>query len=97
VKLKQGIGRTRDETMDTMTNITPLKRMLMERGLKNRWLAQQIGVHEATVSLIVNGKQRPYVDVALKIARVLGTTTEELWGWTIEDWLLTSQQPNEDK
>ncbi|MCF8564547.1 helix-turn-helix transcriptional regulator [Alicyclobacillus tolerans] len=59
---------------------TKLKRYLFENDIKNRWLAEQTGIKEQTISELVNGKRKPSLDNALKIARVLGTTVEELWG-----------------
>ncbi|WP_269078051.1 helix-turn-helix transcriptional regulator [Alicyclobacillus acidoterrestris] len=59
--------------------------MLMERGLKNRWLATQIGMDESSLSLIVNGKRKPTIDTAIRIARALDTTVEDLWYWTISN------------
>lgn len=65
-----------------MTN-TPLKKILFERGLKNKWLAKESEIEEAGCSLIVNGKRVPTLVVALKIAKVLEVSVEELWGHLI--------------
>jgi DNA-binding XRE family transcriptional regulator len=65
--------------------ITPLKRLLFERGLTNRWLAQQCNVDETGMSLIVNGKRTPSLPLALKIARVMGVSVEELFSYVIDE------------
>jgi len=61
-------------------NQTLLKQKILESGLKQDWISKQVGIATNTLSRIVNGKVTPDVKTALKIARVLGTTVEELWG-----------------
>lgn len=63
-----------------MEKKTKLKIVLFERGIKHRWLAEQAGIKEQTISDIVNGKRRPTLDNALKIAKALGVSVEELFG-----------------
>lgn len=58
---------------------------IAELGLKKGWIAAQVGIAPGTLSLIVKGDSIPSLLVALKLARVLGTTVEELWGHLIED------------
>ncbi|UNO50911.1 helix-turn-helix transcriptional regulator [Alicyclobacillus acidoterrestris] len=40
---------------------------------------------ESSLSLIVNGKRKPTIDTAIRIARALDTTVEDLWYWTISN------------
>ncbi|WP_041707479.1 helix-turn-helix transcriptional regulator [Alicyclobacillus acidocaldarius] len=64
---------------------TPLSKLLEDRGIKQRWLARQIGMPETSLSFIVQGKRIPTLPVAMRIARVLGVTVEELWGHIVDD------------
>lgn len=66
-------------------SMTPLKRLLFERQLTNRWLAERTGMTETAVSLIVNGKRVPSLENALRIARALGVSVEELWGYILNN------------
>jgi len=43
-------------------------------------LAQQVGVSRQTVITMETGDYAPSVYLALRVARVLGTTVEALWG-----------------
>lgn len=62
---------------------TPLKQLIRERGLKNKWIAQQIGVEESAISQIANDKRKPGVETAIRIARLLDTTVEDLFGYLV--------------
>jgi putative transcriptional regulator len=57
---------------------TPLKRVLREQGRVQRWLAERIGVDEATLSRYVNGLHVP-LDKRLLIAEALEVPVEALW------------------
>lgn len=82
------------EEMINMKKIVPLKRILFERQLTIRWLAEQCGVNEANLNGVVNGKRLPTLKLALKIARVLNTTAEELWGYILDE-KTTEEEPKE--
>lgn len=47
-------------------------------------IASKIGISNSALSLIVNGKSVPTLPVAIKLARFLETTVEELWGDLVE-------------
>lgn len=64
-----------------MTPLTPLKRILMDEGRRQSWLAERTGIDQADISRIVRGGMHPGEDRARRIAQVLGRTVEEL-GWT---------------
>lgn len=64
---------------------TPLKQMLQERGVKNKWLAQQIGVEESAISQIANNKRKPGISTAIRIARTMETTVEKLFGYIADE------------
>lgn len=57
---------------------TPLKRAIFESGRSQRDLANEVGIHETSLSRIVNGF---HADDATRqrIADALGRKTGELW------------------
>ncbi|SFV07794.1 helix-turn-helix transcriptional regulator [Alicyclobacillus macrosporangiidus] len=61
-----------------MPKPTRLKLVLVMRGLKQEWLAEQTGLPSTTVSRIVNGAT-PTLRNAQKIARALGVSVDDLW------------------
>ena len=56
-----------------------LKIAIIERGLSQRQLAAAAGMHEATLSLIVNGVYNPSAGQREKIARILERPPEDLF------------------
>lgn len=64
---------------------TPLKRILFEREISNRELAKKIGADETGLGFVVNGKRVPNLMTALKIAKTLEVSIEELWGYLLEE------------
>ncbi|WP_206922807.1 helix-turn-helix transcriptional regulator [Alicyclobacillus suci] len=56
-----------------------LKKYLDEKGIKQAWLCEKVGISNTALSLIVRGKSLPNLRTAQKIARALGTTVDELW------------------
>jgi DNA-binding XRE family transcriptional regulator len=63
---------------------TKLKRILMERGLKQGFIAEKAGLTPGAFSLIVRGKSLPTLPAALRIARSLDETVESIWGYMVE-------------
>lgn len=59
---------------------TKLKEIIRKRGLKQGFVAEKIGISQGTLSLIVQGKSIPTLPVAIKIAKFLNMSVEELWG-----------------
>ena len=49
------------------------------KGVSLRWLARKVGCCASTISAIERGKCAPGVYLALRIAKALGTTVENLW------------------
>lgn len=49
------------------------------KGVSLRWLARKVGCGTSTLCDIERGKSVPNVRLAIRIARALGTTVEELW------------------
>lgn len=57
-----------------------IKERRVELGMSQEQLARQARIGHSTISEIEAGKHNPTVDVALKIARALEKTVEELFG-----------------
>ena len=49
-------------------------------GLSQRELARRVGVGKTTISEIEGVDRLPNVETAIRIARALETTVEQLWG-----------------
>lgn len=49
-------------------------------GISQRELARRVGVGKTTISEIERGDRLPNVMTAIRIARALKTTVEEIWG-----------------
>ncbi len=65
--------------------MTPLKRLLFEKQIQLRKLAQLTGMTETSLSLIVNGKRLPNLVNAFRIAKALEVSLEDLWGYIMEE------------
>lgn len=54
---------------------------IAELGLKKQDVAAQVGISRSAMSGLMTGKtKQPSLIVAIRLARVLGTTVEELFG-----------------
>lgn len=49
------------------------------KGVSLRWLARKVGCGTSTLCDIEKGRSVPNVRLAIRIARELGTTVENLW------------------
>ena len=52
-------------------NLNRIKVVLAEKNLQNKWLAEQIGRDQATVSKRVTNSAQPNLETLTKIAQVL--------------------------
>ena len=59
-------------------NLNRLKVVLAEKGLSNKWLAEQLGITQATVSKWVTNAAQPPLETLMKIAKVLEVDLNEL-------------------
>ena len=59
-----------------------LKTLRQQKGLTQSEVAQKVGITETGYQNYERGRREPKISIALKIARVLGTTTEKLWGYS---------------
>ncbi|PGX09297.1 helix-turn-helix transcriptional regulator [Bacillus sp. AFS033286] len=59
-----------------MNKITNLRK---EQGITQEELAQKVGITRAYLSNLENGKYKPSLDVALRIANVLESAVEKIF------------------
>ena len=64
--------------------MTNLKKIIDEKGVQQRWLAEQVGVTEVSMSRYVSGKRIPKAPLAIRIADALGVDVKELYEWESE-------------
>ena len=62
-----------------MTVKNRLKEILTDRGIKNVWLAEKAGINNSTVGNIIKNRHNPNVEVAIRIAKALNLSVEEIW------------------
>ena len=71
--------------MEKEKNINRIKVVLVEKQRTNKWLAQQLGKHSATVSKWCTNTSQPGLETLLEIARVLEVDIKELLNSTRDD------------
>ena len=57
-----------------------LMKILNQRGLKQTYLAWKLGCTVGSVSSWCSGKFNPKLETAIKIAKILDTSVENIWG-----------------
>ena len=60
-----------------MKNI--IKQLRKERGLRQEDMAKELGVSRQTIIAIENDKYNPTLELAMKLARLLNTTVEDIF------------------
>jgi len=58
--------------------INRIKVVLVEKNLSSKWLAEQLGKNEATISRWCTNDVQPKLTTLVKIAEILKVTTREL-------------------
>lgn len=58
--------------------INRLKLVLAEQNRKGKWLAEQLGKNEATISRWCSNSAQPSLEMLVKIATVLNVNTKDL-------------------
>lgn len=58
--------------------INRIKVVLVENGKTGKWLAEQVGKNEATVSRWCSNKMQPSLDMLVKIASLLNVDPRQL-------------------
>lgn len=56
-----------------------LKEILESKGLKQNWLAKQVGITTSTMTTLVQNKYSTSIDIAYKIAKVLNMEITEIF------------------
>lgn len=58
--------------------INRLKVVLVEKNKKGKWLAEQLGKNEATVSRWCSNTTQPSLEMLVKIAKILNVEAKDL-------------------
>ena len=64
---------------ETNTTINRIEELRLAGGISRQELADSVGVHYQTVGYIERGEYSPSLVLALQIAKVLGTSVEEVF------------------
>ncbi len=67
-----------DTTDIEIERINRLKIVLAEKNRKGKWLAEQLGKNEATISRWCSNTAQPSLEMLVKIAYVLGVNPRSL-------------------
>lgn len=59
-------------------NLNRIKVVLAEKGLTNKWLSEQLGMTQATVSKWVTNTSQPNLDMLIKLSKVLDVEIQDL-------------------
>lgn len=74
--------RLRSRTEIDMALITKIKEYREKAGLKQRELAELVGVRRETIVHLENGRYNPSLKLAMDIAKVFHVSVEELFEFT---------------
>ncbi|HAK00499.1 MAG TPA: transcriptional regulator [Bacteroidales bacterium] len=55
-----------------------IKEVLEEKGIKQKWLAEQLGKSYNMVNGYVQNRQQPKLEILFEIAEILGVKPQEL-------------------
>jgi putative transcriptional regulator len=55
-----------------------IKEVLKEKGIKQKWLAEQLGKSYNMVNSYIQNRQQPRLEVLFEIAEILGVEAKEL-------------------
>lgn len=58
--------------------INRIKVVLVEQGKTGKWLAEQLGKNEATISRWCSNTSQPSLEILMKIAAILGVSAKDL-------------------
>lgn len=73
--------------------MTNLKRIIDNKGVQQRWLAEQVGVTEVSMSRYVSGDRILKAPLAIRMADALGVDVRDLYGWDDEHVVGEPEQP----
>lgn len=58
-----------------------LKEAIEASGIKQKFIAEKVGISETALSAMLNGKQKIDVDTFMAIARVIRMTPDEIYNF----------------
>ena len=61
-------------------NNNKIKMLIVSKGYKQRWVAEQVGVSNTTISLWATNKAQPNASSLIKLMSVLECTPEDIYG-----------------
>lgn len=64
--------------MTSFEQMNRIKEVLDEKGIKQTWLAEQLGKSYNMVNAYVQNRQQPRIEVLYEIAEILGVNAKEL-------------------
>ena len=64
--------------MTSLTTMNRIKEVLEEKGIKQTWLAEQLGKSYNMVNGYVQNRQQPRLEVLYEIARILDVEVKDL-------------------
>jgi len=68
--------------MDNVLFSNILREMIGSRGISQKWLADEAGTTEATISRYISGKHQPEISIVVRIAKALRISVDYLCGLT---------------
>ena len=64
--------------MTSFEQMNRIKEVLDEKGIKQKWLAEQLGKSYNMVNAYVQNRQQPRIEVLYDIAKILGVNVKDL-------------------
>lgn len=64
--------------MTSFEQMNRIKEVLDEKGIKQTWLAEQLGKSYNMVNAYVQNRQQPRIEVLYDIAKILGVNAKDL-------------------
>ena len=64
--------------LESFEQMNRIKEVLDEKGIKQTWLAEQLGKSYNMVNAYVQNRQQPRIEVLYEIAEILGVSVKEL-------------------
>jgi putative transcriptional regulator len=64
--------------LESFEQMNRIKEVLDEKGIKQTWLAEQLGKSYNMVNAYVQNRQQPRIEVLYDIAKILGVNAKDL-------------------
>ena len=64
--------------LESFEQMNRIKEVLDEKGIKQTWLAEQLGKSYNMVNAYVQNRQQPRIEVLYDIAKILGVNVKDL-------------------